>query len=602
MRNIALHILESCDRHSPRVAMRHKSGDDWASLTYGEMAKRIDRLAASLVDLGVAPGDRVGIYSTNRPEWLLADYAVMSISGVTVPIYATSTAEQLAAIVVDAGLRILFTGSEVEYAAACDAFESCPTLELVIAIDPLPENAPVPSRWFEDLFTGEPEQIITNEVVRRRQGAALTDLATIIYTSGTTGEPKGVMLSHANFVNQLSSVDSRFDIDETDRSLCFLPLSHVYERTWSAFVFCKGSSNSILSNPRQVVAALAEVRPTMMVSAPRLYEKAHSAILARVAHSPRWRQRLFDWALASGEVYWSRRRADRRPGIWCSLRYRLADGLALRKIRNAMGGPKKCLSSGGAPLNQDVEEFFLKIGLLISQGYGLTETAPMLTCNNPGDYRLGTVGKPVDDVEIRIADSGEIEVRGPNVTSGYYRNPAATSEAFNADWFRTGDIGHLDEDGFLVITDRIKDLIITAGGKNVAPQRIESLVGKDYYIDQMAVVGDKRKFISAIVVPAFEALSEFAAEKKLQFSNHEELIKLPEVMELYTRRIKEQSQSLAPFEKIKRFTLVAKQFSMQTGEITPTLKVRRQVIMQKYRDLIERMYPKEASAHDHSGQ
>ena len=269
----------------------------------------------------------------------------------------------------------------------------------------------------------------------------------------------------------------------------------------------------------------------------------------------------------------------------------------LRKVRTLVGGPKNFLSSGGAALAQEVEEFFMSLGLLVCQGYGLTETAPMLTCNAPGAFKFGTVGQPIDGVEVRIADSGEIEVRGPNVFDGYWGKPETSAVALAGGWFHTGDIGHLDADGYLVITDRIKDLIITSGGKNVAPQRIEALVGCDHYIDQLAVVGDKRKFIGAIVVPSFESLMEFAADRKLKFRDNEDLIRLPEVVQLYRDRIKARGASLAPWEKIKRFTLVAREFSQQAGEITPTLKVRRKVITEKYRELIDRMYgaePKES--------
>jgi long-chain acyl-CoA synthetase len=296
-----------------------------------------------------------------------------------------------------------------------------------------------------------------------------------------------------------------------------------------------------------------------------------------------------------GHAYWTTHHAGGRPGPGLRLRYGLADRLVLRKVRTLMGGPKNFLSSGGAALAQEVEEFFMSLGLLVCQGYGLTETAPMLTCNAPGAFRFGTVGRPIDGVEVRIADSGEIQVRGPNVFDGYWRKPEASADALVDGWFNTGDIGRLDRDGYLVITDRIKDLIITSGGKNVAPQRIEALVGGDHYIDQLAVVGDKRKVIGAIVVPSFESLKEFAAAKKLKFRDHEELIRLPEVVQLYRDRIKLRGASLAPFEKIKRFTLVAKEFSQQAGEITPTLKVRRKVIMEKYRELIERMYRPEPS-------
>ena len=590
MRNIGLQILAAAKTHGTKTALRHKRHNQWHTYTYEEMAVAIDQCAAGLVERGVKAGDRVGIYSPNMPEWLIVDYAILSIRAVTVPLYATNTAEQLIAIVNNSGLRLMLVGSETEYATAIEVQPQCPAMAelIILAKDWQPTEDQI--GVFKDLLEGSPCAATTTDIIERRKAMAADDLATIIYTSGTTGQPKGVKLTHANFVNQHTTLDSRFDVGASDVSLCFLPLSHVYERSWSIYVHLRGATNTILSDPKQVIETLAQVRPTVMVSAPRLYDKIHAAITAKAEAATPLRRRLFAWALSVGEEYWCNHYRGRKNTAGLRLRYRLADKLVLTKIRNVVGGPKNFVSSGGAALDRSVEDFFLKIGLLICQGYGLTETAPILTCNSPGDFKFGTVGKPIDGVEIRIVETGEIQVKGPNVTSGYFGMPEADAAAFTEGWFRTGDVGHLDDDGFLVITDRIKDLIITAGGKNVAPQRIETMVGKDHYIDQLTIIGDKRKFISAIIVPAFENLVEFAKLRKLQFKNYDELIKLPEVLDLYTRRIGEHSANLAAFEQIKRFTLVAKQFTQQTGEITPTLKVKRKVVAEKYHRLIDQMY------------
>jgi len=594
MRNLGLEILTAARGHGDTIALRHQQDGQWRQFTYREMADAIERFAAGLVAQGIQPGDRVAIFSPNRPEWLIADYAIMSIRAITVPIYATCTVDQVAQIVDDARTRLLLAGTAAEYNTACGALAQCDDLEKVGVLDDRFQADGRALTW-SDLMPEVIPADIAGEIATRRESTAGDDLATLIYTSGTTGKPKGVQLSHNNFVNQHSTLEDRFDVGAKDTSLCFLPLSHVYERSWSSYVHFCGAVNTILSDPKLVIATLSEVRPTVMVSAPRLYEKIYAAILAKVENAPPLRRKLFNWALGVGDGWWTGHYAGVLPSFGRKLQYRLADKLVLGKIRNLVGGPKNFLSSGGAPLDQSIEKFFLKVGLLVCQGYGLTETAPMLTCNSPGDFKFGTVGKPIDDVEIRVVDTGEIQVRGPNVTSGYFGMPEVTAESFTEGWFRTGDVGHLDAEGFLVITDRIKDLIITAGGKNVAPQRIETLVGQDHYIDQLAVVGDKQKFISAIVVPAFENLREFATQRKLPFRTDEDLIKMPEVVEFYTQRIREASQNLASFERIKRFTLVARQFSQQAGEITPTLKVRRKVISEKYRRIIERMYNGEAS-------
>ncbi len=599
MNNMALDILTLARQHADSVALRHKVDGQWLQFTYGDLARLVDALAAGLIERGIRPGERVGIYSPNLPQWIMADLAIQSVRAVTVPIYATNGPEQVAGIVNDSRLGLMFVGGESEARKAEEARSSCPGLGELVLLDQQADGADLPATPLADLLLEAPTEETVVQRETRRHAARPDDLATLIYTSGTTGEPKGVQLTHANFENQFTSLDSRFVVGPSDHSLCFLPLSHAYERTWSTYVLRTGAVNTILRDPRQVATALAEVQPTVMVSAPRLYEKVHSTIMAKVAEAPPLRRRLFHWAVGVGKQYWSRRHAGQGVGSFLALRYKLADALVLKKVRGVMGGPKNFLSSGGAALDRSIEEFFQGVGLLICQGYGLTETAPMLTCNSPGAFRFGSVGLPIDGVQVRIDEqSGEIQARGPNVTSGYFGRPEATLECFSEGWFRTGDIGYLDDDGYLFITDRLKDIIVTSGGKNVAPQRIETLVGKDHYIDQLAVIGDRRKFISAIVVPAFENLAEFARSRKLPFRDHEELIKLPEVVELYAQRIKEHSIHLAPFEKIKRFTLVAREFSQQAGEITPTLKIRRKVVARKYHQLIERMYGSEKAGAD----
>jgi long-chain acyl-CoA synthetase len=565
--------------------MREKVDGVWLETRYDELDRIVGRLAAGLAARGVGPGDRVALFSANRPLWTQIDLAVQSLRAVTVPVYATSTAEQLGYILQDSGAVLVFTGSAQETGIACEAVAGdFPIVALHDDAGPDPRVIPL-----ADLLAAGDADGMAERAAGHGNDASTADLATIIYTSGTTGEPKGVQLSHANILSQFGTLDSRFDVGPDDRSLCFLPLSHVYERAWSSYVYYKGACNSFVADPKQVIAYLAEVRPTAMVSAPRLYEKIYAAVLDKVEHAPPLRRRLFHWAIGVGERYQTAIRAGGadRP---LRLKHGLADRLVLRKVRDLVGGPKNFFSSGGAPLAREIEVFFLSVGLLICQGYGLTESSPMLTCNSPADFRFGTVGHPIDGVEIRIDEGGEILARGPGIMLGYHGKPEETAETLRDGWLHTGDIGYLDDDGYLVITDRIKDIIVTSGGKNVAPQRIETIVGKDHYIDQMAVVGDKRQFLSALVVPSFESLKEWAAEKRIQFHDEDDLIRKPEVVKFIEERIRAHSVSLAPFETIKRFTLLARQFSMQAGEITPTLKVRRKVVMEKYRDLIDRMY------------
>ncbi len=415
-------------------------------------------------------------------------------------------------------------------------------------------------------------------------------MATLIYTSGTTGDPKGAVLTHANFFHQFRALDERFGIGPGDTSLCFLPLSHAYERAWSFYVLASGAENCYLADPSRVVDVMAEVRPTLMVSVPRLYEKIHATVTDRVERGSRTRARLFGWALGVGSRYQHRRAAGQPVSALLGSQHALADQLVLSKIRSVVGGDKKVLSAGGAPLSKDIEEFFFAAGLFVCQGYGLTETTAMVTCNYPGEFRFGTVGTPVLGTEVRIADGGEIQVRGGSVMKGYHGHPEATAEAFDDGWFKTGDVGTIDAAGFVTVTDRIKDIIITSQGKNVAPQHIEGVLGGDPYVEQVVVIGDRRSYLSALIAPAFPVLERYAVEHGLGFSSRSDLVALPEVRALYERRIAEASTELAGYEQVKRFTLMAKEFTQEEGQLTPTLKLKRQVVEQEFADVIDAMY------------
>jgi len=591
-RHLADMIAQSCRQHADRVAMRTKSPGGWQAITYRELGDRIQRLAASLIAMGVKAGDRVGIFSQNCAEWAIADFGIQTVDAVTVPIYATNTAGQAEYIVRDAGIKVLFVGDADQYAKITSFADRHGLLEHIVRFD-LPEATSQDGKRthsFGDLLASAPS---LNAAPRseRRPSDTSCQLASIIYTSGTTGDPKGVMLSHGNFFHQIDAVKAHFQVSPADRSLCFLPLSHVYERSWSYLVFHQGAQNHYIQNPREVLQALGEVRPTAMVSVPRLYEKIYAAVMDRLEKAPPLRRRLFDWAIGIGRQWANARRADRKPGNRLALEHWLADRLVLCKIRAIVGGDKNFFSAGGAPLAKAIEDFFLDVGLLICQGYGLTETSPMISCNTPRHFKFGTVGRPVPGCRIRIGPDDEVQVKGPNVMLGYYNNPDATAAAFDDGWFRTGDVGRIDNDGYLVITDRLKDLIITSGGKNIAPQRIETAVGKDHYIEQIAAIGDRRKYVSALIVPAFEAVETLAREKGITFHTREDLVKHPDIINFYRERIDRQSGDLAGFETIKAFTLLPREFSQQEGEVTPTQKIRRKVIEKRFAPDIAAMYP-----------
>jgi long-chain acyl-CoA synthetase len=589
--NLSAMIASRAAELGDHTAMRCRIGDQWREISYAQLEESVQTVARGLVARGVQPGDRVGIMSWNRETWSIADLGILRAGAIVVPVYPTSTPSQVAHILRDAEVAMLFVGGLQELATVREAWGEYTELESVIVFDDdVAAGAPDVQGFVN--WMAAAEQAGGDDEIQRRQDAILpNDLATIIYTSGTTGEPKGVMLSHANIFHQFRGVNDRFEVGPGDRSLSFLPLSHTFERTWTYYVFHQGATNSYLQDPKQVMGAMAEVRPTVMTGVPRLYEKIHAALLDKLERGPSYRRRMFGWARGVGLEYHTRKLTGRWTSPWLRLQQLVADALVLRKLRDVVGGPKKFFAAGGAALAKDIEETFLAAGVLVCQGYGLTETAPMLTCNCHGAFKLGTVGRPVCEVEMRVSDEGELQARGPNLMLGYWRKPEDTAATFTADgWLRTGDVGEIDDDGYVRVTDRIKELIVTSSGKNIAPAAIEMLVGRDHYIEQIAVVGDGQKFLGALVIPSFEALESWAGEQRIRFADRAELLAHHRVVEFIRDRIHRQTSTLAGFERIKRFHLLDRGFSLTRGEITPTLKLKRKVIAEHYRDIIERLF------------
>lgn len=589
MQNIVALLEASLVRHADRPAQRVQRKGQWQSWTYRQFHERWVTLAAALHALGVRPGERVGIWCPNRPEWTLMDLSLMRLRALPVPVYTSSTAAQAAEVFEDAGASWLAVGGARQVELARTVARQL-GMRGVLLLDDEAEAQAGELKLSALLGTPVPEASI-QAVADGVAEIQMDDTVTLIYTSGTTGEPKGVMLSHRNLLHQCATVDRFFDVRDVDRSLSFLPLGHIFERVWSAYLITRGSEIVSVEDMAQVPTLLREVRPTVMVSVPRLFEKIRQTVLDKVSTAPPLRQRLFRFAMKAGMEMGKHRLERSAAPLGLRLRHALADRLVLSKLRDAVGGSKRLLVSGGAALDREVEDFFLAAGLPICQGYGLTETSPIVCCNRPSEYRAGTVGRAVPGCEIRLdAATGEIQVRGVNVFQGYWNKAGATALAFDGEWFRTGDVGVRDEDGYLCITDRIKDLIVTSQGKNIAPQRIEALLSRDLYIEQAAAVGDGRKCITALVVPVFEKLEAFAREHGLHFENREHLVRLPEIVDLVRKRIDAQSQELARHELVRRFTLLPELFSEAAGEITPTLKLRRRVIHQRYQDLIDSMY------------
>lgn len=589
--HLAVMFAHSAAQYADQPAMRsYEANHHTVPITYREMHSRVRAIARALIALGVQPGDRIGIFSPNRPEWTLADFGILSARAIPVPIYATNTRHQAAYIIEDTAMTHLFIGGQEAYDKITAIRDRAISLRTVIAFDD-ETNLNAPDVHFSQLLqfgagTGQDADLDT-----RLAEASPDELATIIYTSGTTGEPKGVMLSHTNIFHQFKAMHGQFHVGPGDRALCFLPLSHVYERAWSYFIFHSGAENIYLADPKAVIAGMQAVKPTVMVSVPRLYEKIYATAYHNLEQGSPIKQKLFHWAIGVGRDYQYRLKEGRPISALLALQHRLADRLVLGKIRDIVGGSKNFFSAGGAPLAQAIEEFFFAAGLLVCEGYGLTETSPMVTFNTPKAFKFGTVGRPIVDCQVKIAADGEILVKSPSVTQGYYNKPQATAEAFVDGWFRTGDVGEFDDEGFLRITDRIKDLIITSGGKNIAPQRIETMLARDYFIEQSLAIGDRRKFISALIVPNFVALETHASAEGLTWQTREELVTHPGIIAFYRARIDSCSQELASFERVKAFTLLPAPFTQETGEMTPSQKVRRKVVLEKYAPLIEAMYP-----------
>ena len=570
--------------HPPRKELlRIRAGRGWRSLTVKEFEKATRECAARLANAGVGRGDRVALFAENRPEWHVVDFACHLLGAVSVPLYATLLAPQVRYIVEDSGAMMLLVSGRDRVRTGLEAAEGLQDVR-VVGLDPglaegLPglEELPLPRK--KDQVEGEP--------------VGPDDLASIIYTSGTTGEPKGVMLSHRNFTSQVNAVKALYPITERDITMSFLPLSHVFERTVDYVFFYFGCQINYVESIERVPTQLTEIRPTIMVSVPRLYERSYIKILAKISQEGGAKKRLFDWGLRVGrrvrEAAWRGEAAS----AFQRGQYAVARSRIFSKVVERLGGRLRFSISGGAPLAREVAEFFDIVGVPILQGYGLTESSPVIAANRVEANRLGSVGLILPGVEVRIAPDGEILCHGPNVMAGYWNQPEATAEAVDAEgWLHTGDVGYLDSEGFLFITDRKKDIIVTSGGKNVAPQPIEGRLGATPYIAQAVLIGDKYPYLTALIVPNFENLQTHLESLGVRGLDHADMAARPETHALVEETVKSVNLDLAAHERIRRFTLLGREFSQEEGELTPTMKVRRRVVSERYREAIGSMYLK----------
>jgi long-chain acyl-CoA synthetase len=596
-----MEVRTLCDIFYQAVALdkpahlRFKRGETWHDISSAEFRRAVEELSMGLRALGIDRGDRVGILSENRPEWAFADLATLTAAAVDAPIYATLTPPQILYILNDSEAKALFVSTPAQARKVQEIRAQATHLQHVIRMEEMPADAAAGTISIDEVRAqGRPALQADPEAVRKRAAEVKeADLATLIYTSGTTGDPKGVMLTHRNLVsNTVGSSQVFAAMGKDDVALSFLPLCHVFERMSGHYLMLlQGCAIAYAESVEKVPANMVEVRPTVMCSVPRLYEKMYARVHEKVASDPPMRQKIFRWAVGVGREMFRHQIEHRTPGLLLRAQFAVADKLVFSKIKERTGGRLRLFVSGGAPLAREIAEFFGAAGLLILEGYGLTETSPVITVNRPDAIKPGSVGLPIKDVEIKIAADGEILTRGPHVMKGYFKKPDATAEAIDPDgWFHTGDIGVIDERGFLTITDRKKDIIVTSGGKNIAPQPIERLLKSSPLVGEVVMIGDRRNFPAALVIPAFEALEKWAREKGVSFASREELIARPEVVALYDHTVKELTAELAQFERIKKIALLPREFSIETGELTPKLSVKRRVVEQKYKDVIDRLY------------
>ena len=574
-----------------KAALRVQQDGQWRAIGWRTLGQAMDYCAQALIRAGHQPTEMVGIYARNMPEWTQADLGILAARGVSVPIYPTSTLDQLRYIVKDAGIKVLFVGEQPQFDQALTLLQNGEIRQIVALDGNVNLRGCEQASHFQTFLVSGNHQPSEQELRVRETQYRMDDLLTLIYTSGTTGEPKGVMLDFSNIAACFEMHNSRLDLNQQDVSLCMLPLSHVFERAWSYYVLYCGAENVYIRDPQKVMDVIGEVQPTVMCAVPRLYEKAYAMIQAKVAQAPRLRRALFGWATGVGKRMVATRQAGRSASPLLYLQLALAERLVFRKLRARFGGRTRFLPVAGARLADDVNLFFQAMGLNLKYGYGMTETTATVCCYEDSQFKLGSIGTVMDGIEVKLGENNELLVRSPTVMRGYYNKPGATAEVMTADGFlRTGDAGALDDQGNIYFTERLKELMKTSNGKYVAPQLVEGTIGKDRFIEQIAIVADARHFVSALIVPCFESLEEYARSINLQYQCKSELLRNSRVKEFFEARIADLQKELAKFEQVKKFTLLPSAFSMELGELTPTMKLRRKIIEAKYQSEIEAMY------------
>ncbi|MBN1352355.1 long-chain fatty acid--CoA ligase [candidate division KSB1 bacterium] len=584
-------FIDVVKQHGARTALMTKVKGQYEGFTYEEFGRRVRNFALGLAALGIEKGDRVALFSENRPEWAITDLACLSLGATPCPIYPTLTESQIKYILADSESKCVVASKKEFVDKILKMKDNIKPLKHIIAMEPVAASADL-IQFSEAMEKGRKfGEKHPDYYDNATKNVADKDLAGLIYTSGTTGNPKGVMLSHKNIMSNVLAGLNVLSVSCEDVWLSFLPLCHVFERMAGHFcAITKGCTIAYAESIDTVAQNLLEVRPTIMTSVPRLFEKIYSRVISNAEAGGTLKKKIFYWALGTGEKYNAATKAGKVTG-GLKFKYNLANKLVFSKLQERTGGRIRFFISGGGPLPKEIGEFFYSAGIKVLEGYGLTESSPVISVNHLDNFKFGSVGLNLPGQEVKIADDGEILTRGPHVMQGYFKQPEATKEVLDADgWLHTGDIGFIDEDEFLTITDRKKNLIVTSGGKNVAPQPMENALLTSQYIQQVMILGDSKKFISALIVPDFGMLEKYANEHNIPYSNMDDLVSKDEIYRVVEKEVDRLLVNFARFEKVKKFLLLSKEFTIEDGELTPTLKVKRKVVLDKYKDQIDKLY------------
>jgi long-chain acyl-CoA synthetase len=590
-------LTKAVETHRRDDALVYKKDGAWQKISSESWLARARHLALGLHTLGIERGDRVALLSENRHEWFLVDAALQILGAVNVPIYSTLPSGQVAYILKDSESKAVIASDAVQQKKLAEIRASIPSLRHVITIDP---PTAIEGTGLEAVEARGRKEAEAKPGAAEKLAAAVgpEDLASIVYTSGTTGDPKGVMLTHRNFVSNVKASREALPLSSKDRALSALPYSHVFERLVGLYLYpSTGVSVALARSIDTVIEDIGEIRPTVMTMVPRFYEKMYARVKESAAAGSPTKRRIFDWAIATGREHGEYRLRREKPPLWLGLKYKVATALVFKKLHHRLGGELRYFVSGSAPLSKEIADFFWAAGITILEGYGLTETSPVISVNRPDRIRFGTVGPPIRGVEVEIAPDGEILARGENVMKGYWKKEAATREAIDSrGFFHTGDIGTLDRDGFLTITDRKKDIIVTAGGKKIAPQAIEGRLKTNAYIADVVVVGNRRSFASALILPNFEKLVAWCREQSIAAGSRGEMAAHPRIYALLMEQVESVNSEFAQYERVKKILLLSEDFSIERGELTPTLKARRSVIESHYKHLIDELYHEQKPA------